>query len=409
MFVPAEPDPYHLDLSAPELIFDPYPTYARLRANRGVHYWSSSTTRRVAVLSRYADVQLALNDPRFGRRGNPSQLQTSLGEGPLSRSIARWMVLQDAPDRTRLRRLVMQAFTPVAVQRLSDQVRAIVEPRLAALAGRDWFDLVAEFAAPLRVLLGCALLGVPPEGRPRFGGWSSTFSTSLDQLMDPEAVLHTRADVATSSLTVCLRELVDERRQAPSDDLLANLVRVAQEDGTLGEEDLLATCALVYLAGQASTINMIGNAALALLRHPHELAWLQENPDRAASGIDELIRFDSPLQRVGRFALADVELPEGDVIAAGEWVNVLIGAANRDTARFADAHQLDLTRPNAGRHLTFRAEVHDCLSAPLARLEAHIAVAELVRRIPNLHLVDEPPVWRSNHARRGLQALPVAG
>jgi cytochrome P450 len=304
-------DAYQLDLSAPALNTDPYQTYARLRANRGVHYWSDSPEQRFPVLSRYADVRLALRDPRFGpTHGSPV-------------------------DHTQVCTPATHVFSPVDVEPVRHQVQVIVAMLLDDLTANDTFDVIADFAIPLARRVRCRLLEAEP----------------------------------------------------------------------------LAECHLVPvndpLSGLAMTINLIGNGTLALLHHRDQLAWLRATPERANAAVEELLRFDSPLQRTARCALADVELPEGDCIAAGELVTILIGAANRDYSQFAEPDRLDLDRPNAYRHLSFGTGSHVCMGAALARLQAELAVCELALRLPNPRLTDPRPAWRPTFELRGLEALHI--
>ncbi len=404
----ATSDAYQLDLSAPELTVDPYRTYARLRANRGVHYRSPAGDHCFPVLSRYADVQFALRDPRFGRSGFGALLRSGLGDGPLSRSLARWMLFRDPPDHTRLRSLVNQAFTPRAVERLRGQIGEIVAHALDRLAARTSFDLIAEFAAPLPVLVICELLGVPDSDRREFAGWSTALAASLDHLTQPEPLPLARGNAAADGLTAYFRDLLAVRRNTSGDDLLRGLLQAADSGGHLTEDELLATCVLLFFAGHETSVNLIGNGMLALLTHPDQLATLREAPGKAAAAVEELLRFDSPVQRTARLALATIDLPEGNVIQEGELVTMLIGAANRDGIQFLEAERLDLARPNASRHLAFGAGIHYCVGAPLARLEAQIAITELARRMPKVHLIDAWPAWRPILGLRGLQALHVA-
>ena len=398
-----------LDLFAAELASDPYPTYAWLRSNRGVEYRAPSAPgRQFVVLSRYADVQLALRDPRFGRAGSSDRLRANLGDGPLSRSFARWLLFQDPPDHTRLRRLISQAFTPRAVERLREQIRGLVDGLLDAVKGCSAFDLVADFAAPLPVLVICALLGVPVEDHHRFADWSTALAASLDHLTAPEPDVLQRGDAGAAGLTVYFQDLLADRRAAPGDDLLSGLLRAAEDGACLSEDELLATCVLLLFAGHETTVNLIGNGMLALLRHPDQLRQVRQAPETASAAVEELLRFDSPVQRTARVALTDVELDDGDVIRKGEIVTVLIGAANRDPAAFDNPDRLDLARPNAGRQLSFGAGIHYCVGAPLARLEAQIAITELVQRLPRLCVLDTHPRWRPTFGLRGLAALPVA-
>jgi pimeloyl-[acyl-carrier protein] synthase len=396
-----------LDLFAPELLTDPYPTYARVRAERRIYYAAPPPAGPFPVLSRYAEVQLALRDPRFGRAGFAHALRSALGDGPLARSFARWLLFQDPPDHTRLRSLVHQAFTPRAVARLQGQITALVERLLEALRGRTAFDLIAEFAYPLPMLVICELLGVPPADRARFASWSAALATALDSVIRQRPENLARADAAAAGLTAYFRALVARRRRAPADDLLSGLVWAEQQGDHLSEDELLATCGLLLFAGHETTVNLLGNGTLALLRHPEQLERLREEPGLAASAVEELLRYDSPVQRTGRVALATVEVAQGQVIPAGERVTVLLGAANRDPRQFPQPDRLDLGRPNAGRHVSFGAGIHYCVGAPLARLEAQLALPALLRRFPRLRPPTEAPVWRRTFGLRGLQALPV--
>ncbi|MBV9355158.1 MAG: cytochrome P450 [Chloroflexi bacterium] len=398
-----------LDVFAPELAVDPYPAYARLRAHDGVRYRSpSGRDQPPLVLSRYADVALALRDPRFGRAGAAERLRASLGDGPLSRTFARWMLFQDPPDHTRLRRLVQPAFTPRAVEQLEDCIRDVVRRLIEPLPARRAFDVLTEFAAPLPVLVICALLGVPKQDWHRFGGWSAALAASLDHLTAPESVALRRGDAAAAGLTAYFQELIATRRQNLGQDVVSQLLRAADDRARLNEDELIATCILLFFAGHETTVNLIGNGLLALLRHPEQLRQLQQASEAAPTAIEELLRFDSPVQRTARVALDDMELKDGDVIRASETVIVLIGAANRDPAQFRQPDRLDLTRPDASRHLAFGAGIHHCLGAPLARLEAQVALTELVRHVPRLRLVDDRVDWRPTFSLRGLRALPVS-
>ncbi|MBV9325795.1 MAG: cytochrome P450, partial [Chloroflexi bacterium] len=374
-----------------------------------VEYRSPRTLERhFLVLSRYADVQLALRDPRFGRASYGDRLRANLGDGPLSRSLARWMLFRDPPEHTRLRRLVAEAFTPRSVERLRDRMRAIVADLLDPLQRRSEFDVIGELAAPLPVLVICELLGVPAPDRNRFADWSTAMAASLDHLTAPEAEALQQGDAGAAGLTAYFQELLARRRAVPDDDLLTSLLQVAEDGTTLNEDELLATCVLLFFAGHETTVNLIGNGTLALLCNSDQLQRLRDSPALIGGAIEELLRFDSPVQRTARVALADVELDDGDVIRQDEIVTVLIGAANRDPAPFPEPDQLDLERPNAARHLSVGGGIHYCIGAPLARLEAQIAIAELVQGMPRLQLLEARPRWRPTFGLRALESLSVA-
>jgi pimeloyl-[acyl-carrier protein] synthase len=398
-----------VDLTAPELLDDPYPVYARLRGDPAIIYMSARPPNtRYAVLSRYADVQRALRHPAFGRRNVADLLRRNLGDGPLAESMARWMVFRDPPDHTRLRNLVMRAFTPKAVERLTDTIDQLVEYLLEPLSVRSEFDLMSEFAYPLPVLVICILLGVPSPDRAQFRAWSADIARILDlgAEADPENVRNGNA--AVKAVTDYFQELIAERRSVPADDLLSALAATDEDGDRLTDAELLANCVLMFFAGHETTVNLIGNGVLALLRHPDQLERLREYPLMAAQAVEELLRFDSPLQRTGRGVLEDVELADGQVIEAGTRVSLLIGAANRDPLAFEQPDQLQLERRTAHRHLAFGAGIHYCVGAPLARLEAQIAIPGLLRRLPHLRLLDQTPRWRPTFTVRALEALHVA-
>jgi len=393
---------------APELLTDPYPWYAELREAR-IAFFSPPTQpdAHVPILSRYADVQQVLRDPRFGRAGFAKGAQSALGEGPLSKAFSQWMLFRDPPDHTRLRGLVNRAFTPRAVEALRTHIDAIVQSLLDKQRGKPSFDLVQGFAYPLPVLVICELLGVPPEDRGRFSTWSAAIGQGLDNLGlgDPEVVR--RGNEAAEGLTNYFKELIRARRGATFDDILHGLVAAEEQGERLSEDELLATCVLIFFAGHETTVNLIGNGTLALLRNPLELARLRSMPELLPNAVEELLRYDSPVQRSGRTILADVEVG-GHLLHQGGRVNVLIGAANRDPAQFSDPDRLDITRPNAAQHLSFAAGIHYCVGAPLARLEAQLALGALLRFAPELRLATDTPAWRATFVLRGLAALPVA-
>jgi pimeloyl-[acyl-carrier protein] synthase len=392
----------------PELLEDPYPWYAEQRAH-GIRLYTLPQLphARMWLLSHHAQVQTVLRDPRFRRQDFTKGAVKVLGEGPLSSSYSLWFLFMDPPDHTRLRGLVSKAFTPRTVEGLRGQIEALIEDLLDRQHDRPTFDLVGDFAYQVPVLVICELLGVPPSDRGRFGAWSAALARGLDNLTvaDAEFILHGNA--AAAGLTDYFRELVAARRRAAGQDLLSALIAAEEAGDRLTEDELLATCVLLFFAGHETTVNLIGNGTLALLRHPDQLQRLRQQPGLIGNAVEELLRYDSPVQRTGRIAAEDVEL-FGVQIQRGDRVNMLVGAANRDPAQFADPDRLDITRPNASQHLSFAAGIHYCVGAPLARLEAQLAIAALLRRAPNLRLVDQQPPWRPTFVLRGLQSLQVA-
>ena len=258
------------------------------------------------------------------------------------------------------------------------------------------------------MLVICELLGVPAADRARFGAWSAAVARGVDSLIRQQPDALARADAAASGLTAYFRELVAQRRRAPADDLLSRLVWAEQQGDGLSEDELLATYVILLVAGHETTVNLIGNGLLALFRNPDQLERLRVESTLASSAVEELLRFDSPVQRTGRVALVDVELSDGQLIRAGDRITLLLGAANRDPVQFAQPDQLDLGRANAGRHVSFGSGIHYCVGAPLARLEAQLALPRLLHRFPSLHPLSEAVAWQPTFGLRGLLALPVA-
>ena len=393
----ARAEPVQFSPLLPEVIENPYPLYHRLRAEDPVH----QSPMGMWVLTRYDDVALILRDPRFGRRGFQDLITTRFGHSGLSRS----MLLQDPPDHTRLRALVSRAFTPRVVENLRGQIQRIVDGFLNELARRGEADLIEELAYPLPVAVIGQLLGVPVEDRGRFRQWSFDVARSLDSVVFPEPEVIARANAAGQAITEYFQALMAERRRAPRGDLLSDLVAVEEAGDRLSMEELLATTLLLFLAGHETTVNLIGNGVLALLRHPAELDRLRQEPGLIESAVEEALRYDSPVQRLSRVVYEDVAIGER-TIPAGSLVMGLLGAANRDPAHFPEPDRFDIGRRD-NRHLAFGWGMHFCLGAPLARLEGQIAVGTLFRRFPGLALAMDRVEWRQTATLRGLAALPV--
>jgi pimeloyl-[acyl-carrier protein] synthase len=397
-----------LNVFAPELIEDPYPWYAAMRAEGIVSYsLPGLPNARAVMLSRHADVQAVLRDPRFGRAGFRQNVANVIGEGPLADSYSLWFLFQDPPDHTRLRGLVSKAFTPRSVNNLRQKIDDLVEQLLDRQAGKAAFDLMGGLAYEVPVLVICELLGVPAADRGRFSEWSAALAKGLDILTIPDPDSVRRGNEAAAGLTDYFRQLVLARRTRPGDDLLSGLIAVEDAGQRLTTDELLATCVLLFFAGHETTVNLIGNGVLALLRHPDQLERLRQAPELMPGAVEEFLRYDSPVQRTGRVALQDLEL-NGRTYYQGQRVNMLVGAANRDPDQFAEPDRLDITRSNASQHLSFAAGIHYCVGAPLARLEAQRAIGALLGRYPRLRLTDAAPVWRPTFVLHGLRELQVA-
>jgi cytochrome P450 len=396
-----------LNVFAPELIVDPYPWYAQLREERIVNYILPGLPNMHGVmLTRHADVQAVLRDARFGRGGFRQSTAKVLGEGALGDSYSLWFLFLDPPDHSRLRRLVSKAFTPRAVNNLRQKIDDVVEQLLDQHAGKSSFDLMSGFAYQVPVLVICELLGVPQADRGRFSTWSAALATGLDILSVPDPESIRRGNEAAAGLTAYFKELVGVRRTLPGDDLLTAMIAAEEAGDRLTEDELVATCVLLFFAGHETTVNLIGNGMLALMSHPSQMERLRAEPMLMPGAIEELLRYDSPVQRTGRIVLEDVEV-NGRVYRQGQRVNMLIGAANRDPEQFSDPDVLDVARTNASQHLSFAAGIHYCVGAPLARLEAQLAIAALLRRYEDVRLTGERPSWRPTFVLRGLRALEV--
>jgi cytochrome P450 len=268
-------------------------------------------------------------------------------------------------------------------------------------------DLIEEFAYPIPVVVICEMLGVPVGDHAQFRAWSLDLARGLDAtLFGPESGVAQRAADSQRALADYFRRLIAERRASPRGDLLSALIAAEEAGDTLSETELLATCILLLVAGHETTVNLLGNGVLALLRHPDQLRLLRENPGLIVSAVEELLRYDGPVQRTARIPSAPATIG-GRTIEAGEMVMPFIGAADRDPAQFPDPDRLDITRAD-NRHIAFGLGIHFCLGAPLARLEGQIAIGTLVRRLPRLALGAEGPEHRLSLTLRGLQSLPVS-
>lgn len=400
-----------LDLRDPKFQADPYPTYRRLREEAPVH---ALTVRDrdaeipIVVLSRWADCLAVLRDPRFSAvkdfarmMGVPSG-DTAGEEAPVLRFFQALMLFRDPPGHTRLRTLVNKAFTPSMVERLRARVQEIVDELLDA-AGRDGgMDLIHDLAAPLPVRVIAELMGVPPEDHAQLKIWSDGAAILLDG-----SLREANQDEAVKNLlefAAYLKRIIDTRRSELRDDLISALVAAQAAGDVLDDVEILATCLLILGAGHETTTNLIGNGVLALLDHPGELRHLQRDPRLIRSAVEELLRYDSPVQVTSRIPGEDVEI-RGHPIAAGIEVNVLIGSANRDPEPFREPDALRLGRTE-NRHLSFGHGVHFCLGAPLARLEGQLAIGTLVRRFQDLALASQPK-RRMGLVLRGLESLPL--
>ena len=388
-------------LMRPETKADPYPLYADIR-RRGLVRSPLGTW----VTSSHATATSVLRDRRFStspvhQRGyRPPSYPAG---DPRAELPATDMLTMDPPDHTRLRRLVSAAFSPRAIAGLEPWIRETTERLLASVDAAAGFDLIDALAFPLPIAVICHLLGVPAEDQASFRAWGHDVATTLDPHSAPNAEIRTRS--SELALTAYLRELVRKRRADPDDSLLSALVAAEEEGDRLSSDELVSTALLLLVAGFETTVNLIGNGAVALLGERAPWRLLGEEPALIPAAVEELLRYDSPVQMTSRLAAEDVEV-DGTVISRGSSIIVAIGGANRDPDVFDAPDRLKIDRPDASRHLAFSLGIHHCLGAVLARLEARIAIEELTRRYPALEIAGMP-TRRPLLVLRGFESVPV--
>jgi pimeloyl-[acyl-carrier protein] synthase len=386
---------------SPHVYLNPYPKYAQLRAKDPVHW---SPLMDAWVMTRYAHVDAILrdhkrfsNDPRHRQHARaPRTTVDNVG--------GQSMLFLDPPDHTRLRALVNKAFTPQAIATLTGRIQAIVQELLDQIPEPSHFDLIDTLAYPLPVIVMAELLGIPPEDRARFKRWSERRARALEPTITASEIQE--ANRAAHELDAYFRGIITARRRAPRDDLISTLVAAEEAGDKLTLDELLVMLRLLLIAGNETTTNLIGNGMLALLRHPDQLQMLRENPDLMDTAVEELLRYDTPVQVDPRTVLEDVDIG-GRHIAKGQGIILVLGAANHDPEAFSAPEQLDLTR-RAPPNLSFGRGLHHCLGALLARAEARLAFAGLLERFSDMRLLTESPPFKDNVVLRGLRALPIA-
>ena len=372
---------------SPALRANPYAVYEELRRKDPVH---RMRLQDAWVLTDYADADMVLRDSRrFGNTGRDFGYIPQVS-----------MLDLDPPEHTKIRGLVSHGFTPRSVAALEPRIRETVADLLGKVEGRQRFDLIADLAFPLPVIVIAEMLGVPPEDQEQFNEWSNTVSLIVDPLLNEQQVRQVQHTV--DEVFNYFEAVAEARRRAPKDDLVSALVTAEVDGERLERDDLLVNLLLVLVAGNETTRNLIGNGTLALLRNPDEIQRLRDDPALLNGAVDELLRFDSPVQLDGRVAREPVEL-RGKRISPGQRVLCLLGAANRDPQAFPDPDRLDVGR-SAANHLSFGRGIHYCLGSPLARLEALVAFEALLPRLGGLRLAEEPR-YRNQVTLRGLESL----
>jgi cytochrome P450 len=391
---------------SPEFVADPYPAYARLRESGRAIWFEPS---RQWLVPHHDDVSALLRDRRLGRTYLHRFTHEEFGRTPPPAAHEPLHVLNgnglldlEAPDHTRIRRLVSKAFTPRTVRDLVPTVERLAAGLVAELRADGGGDLLARVAEPLPVAVIAEMLGIPPADRGPLRPWSAAICGMFE--LNPDEETATAAVRASEEFSGYLRELIAARRADPGGDLISALIAAHDEGDRLTEQEMISTCVLLLNAGHEATVNTTANGWWTLLRHPAQLAALRADPGTLPTAIEELLRYDTPLQMFERWVLDDIEVG-GTTIPRGSEVALLFGSANRDPARVPDPDRLDLTRAD-NPHVTFGAGIHYCLGAPLARIELAASFGALLRAAPALRLLREPE-WKPGYVIRGLRELLV--
>ena len=391
-----------------EILQDPYPTYARLHEEGPLHYIEVGKWAVWSIVS-HAECASIAKDPRLSAKRAKQMLlplpisrQSEFSE--LARMLGLWLIFMDPPEHTRLRKLLNKGFSAAAVEGLRPQAEAIVDQMLAPLKHGSEVELMREFANPMPVRIISELLGVPQALHGTFVNASraiAVFRGNPNRTVEEARA----AQDALIELTEFFRKTVAERRRNKGNDLISLLIDIEEEGEVLTEEELYAQCIALLFAGHETTRNLIGNGMYTLLQNPQQTAELREKPEMIRSAVEELLRFESPVQFTARVLKEDIEIC-GQPIRKGWTVQCMLGAANRDPKQFKEPNQLDLKRLN-NQHLAFSAGLHFCIGAQLARLEGQIALLNLVQRFPQMKLAGPRPEWASTFGFRGLNSLSV--
>lgn len=396
-----------IDISSAEFKADPFPFYARCRAEAPVVKVAMPDGQEAWLVTRYDDVAMVLKDDRFIKDRFSAMSYEQLKKQPwvpkMFLPLLHNMLDQDPPVHTRLRALVHKAFSPRLVDEMQARIAALAAELLDGVERRGRMDLIRDFSLPIPTTIIAEMLGVPVKDRHKFHRWSSRIIAANSR----HAML--TAIPGTWLFLRYIRRMTAARRARPQDDLVTALVQAQDEGGKLSDDELLAMIVLLIVAGHETTVNLIGSGMLALLEHPEQLERLRRDPTLIKPAVEELLRYTSPVDTgTERFARQDLSIG-GVTIKKGEIVFAAIASANRDERQFADPDVLDISRtPN--RHLAFGLGIHFCIGAPLARLEGQIAIGSLVSRLADLRLRVPASTlrWRAGLVLRGLKALPVA-
>lgn len=408
MSEPAPPSTLFERVLDPDNRANPYPLFAALRRQPVCRQADGSY-----VVSTHAEIARLIADPRISSEDLPDPQRFRWTGHPVTDLIVRPIraeirkrhqpfIFRDPPDHDRLRGQVMRAFSPERVRAMRGKTGEITAELIDKLRDRREIDLVDDLSYPLPVTVICRLLGVPPEDEPRFQGWATQLATALEPNRRDDDETRAKNEQCFTEISDFIQELVAKKRADPQDDILSDLA-VGDADARMGDFDLIATAVLLLVAGHETTVNLITNGMLTLLRWPEHLERLRREPEVAPRLIEELLRFESPVQYRTREAVADIAIA-GTTIPAGAPVVLLLASGNRDPARFRDPDRFDPDRPD-NRHLGFGGGLHYCVGAPLARIEAEVALLALARRLKGPRLVEDPPPYRPGASLRGPRRL----
>jgi len=396
-------------LFSDEILQDPYPAYARLLQEGPLHFVDVGGKWAVWSIFSHAECSSIAKDPRCSAKRAqqmisllPISRQSEFSE--LTRMLSLWLIFMDAPEHTRLRKLLNKGFSPAVVEALRTHIESIVEGMLNHLQPGSEVDLMREFANPMPVRIILQMLGIPQNMHDLFVDWSraiAVFRGSPDRTVEQAKA----AQDALTELTAFFRKTVAERRRNKGNDLISLLIDIEEDGEVLTEEELYAQCVSLLFAGHETTRNLIGNGMYTLLRHPQQTAELRENPDLIRSAVEELLRYESPVQFTARVLKEDIEIC-GQRIPKKWTLLCMLGAANRDPKQFKEPDEVNLKRLN-NQHLAFSAGPHFCIGNQLARLEGQVALLNLVQRFPKMKLAVPKPEWADTFGFRGLKSLPV--
>lgn len=393
---------------SPEYLSDPYGYYRVLRDQDPVH-WSEPLG--AWVLTRYDDSRAAFQNPKLisgeriaaYMRQLPDAYQQEMQ--PLHTHLAHWTGFMDPPDHTRLRTMINRAFTPRVVEALRPRIQSLVDGLIDRVIAQGEMDLIADLAFPLPATVISELLGVPPEDREQFHTWSNNINNYLGTGR-PQVDVARQAQQSVEEISAYFINIAEQRKADPGPDLLSAIVSEEHEGTGLTQAELVGMCVFLLIAGHETTLSLISNGLLALMRHPEVMQRLKDNPALMKTAIEEFLRYDSPLQHQTRVVDEAFTL-RGKSLQKGQRVLIMLGAANRDPAQFPDPDQLDIERqPNA--HIAFGYGIHFCLGAPLARMEGNIAISSVLNRLPNIQLKGDTLEWRKNLSNRNPTVMRVA-